>query len=50
MSFITENYVAIIMVLLALSEGLALFPGIKANSVFQLIVNLLKSLVPAKKE
>lgn len=50
MSFITDNYVAIIMVLLAISEGLALIPSLKANSILQLVIGILKSLVPAKKE
>lgn len=46
MAFIQENYMVILMALLALSEVLALFPNIKSNSVFQLIINALKSLVP----
>lgn len=48
MSFITDNWMVIVMALLALSEVLALIPSIKANSVFQMIVNLLKGLVPKK--
>ena len=50
MSFITENFVAIIVALLAISEVLALIPSIQANSIFQLIVNVLKGLVPKKAE
>jgi hypothetical protein len=46
MDFITENWIVILGALLALSEVLALIPGIKANSVFQLIVNVLLSLKP----
>lgn len=48
MEFIQEHYVAIIVALLAVSEVLALIPGIKANSIFQLVVNLLKGLLPKK--
>lgn len=40
--------VLILGVLLAVSEGLALIPAIKANSVFQLIFNILKSIAPKK--
>ncbi len=31
---------------LAVSELLALIPGVKANSIFQLVVNTLKALMP----
>lgn len=31
--------------LLALSEALALIPGVKSNSIFQLVVNLIKQLL-----
>ena len=34
--------------LLAISEGLALIPAIKSNSIFQLIWNVLKAIVPKK--
>ena len=34
--------------LLAVSEALALIPALKANSVFQLIVNVIKALVAPK--
>jgi hypothetical protein len=34
----------IVAALLAISECLALIPSVKSNGVFQLIVNLLKSL------
>ena len=37
MQFIIENKVAILSVCLAVSELLALIPGIKANSIFQLL-------------
>jgi hypothetical protein len=33
---------------LAVSEGLALIPGIKANSIFQLIYNFLKTMTGRK--
>lgn len=43
---LTMEQVAIIAgALLALSEALALIPSLKANSIFQLIVNLLKKAV-----
>ena len=35
--------------LLALSEALALIPAIKANSIFQVIYNVLKGLLPKDK-
>lgn len=43
-----ETWLIIIGAALALSEALALIPAIKANSIFQLIVNVLKGLAPAK--
>lgn len=39
------NSAMVLGILLALSEALALIPGIKSNSVFQLVFNFLKSLV-----
>lgn len=44
MGYIIEHKAAILGALLALSEVLALIPGIKSSSVFQLIVNSVKSL------
>jgi len=35
----------IAMAALAISEGLALIPGLKSNSLFQMIYNILKSIV-----
>lgn len=47
-SYITTNKVMILGVLFALSEALAFIPGIKANSVFQLIFGFLqKNQAPA---
>jgi hypothetical protein len=40
-----EMIIAILSALLAVSEGLSLIPGLKSNSIFQLIVNGLKALV-----
>lgn len=40
--------VIVLGALLAVSEVLALIPGLKANSIFQLVVNILKSLVGSK--
>jgi hypothetical protein len=42
--FTTENILIILGALLALSEVLALIPGIKSNSVFQLVINILKKV------
>ena len=44
MAYILAHQFEILGGLLAVSEALALIPGIKANSVFQLIVNAIKSL------
>jgi hypothetical protein len=41
---IVANKVIILGFLLALSEVLALIPSIKANSVFQIIVNAIKKV------
>lgn len=43
MKFIMQNWGAISTALLVISETLALSPKIKANSVFQLLTNLLKN-------
>lgn len=39
-----ENYVIILGALFAVSEALALIPQVKSNSVFQLVVSVLKKL------
>ena len=39
-----EIIMAVVVALLGLSEGLALVPAIKSNSVFTLIVNILKGI------
>lgn len=46
MQFLMAHYAVIVSALLAVSEALALIPGIEANSIFQMIVNGLKSLLP----
>lgn len=43
-----SQLVIILAAALALSECLALIPAIKANSIFQLVVGVLKSLAPKK--
>ena len=48
MNFITENWVAIVAILGAISEGLSLIPSVKSNGIFQLLSGLIKS-IPAKK-
>lgn len=40
------SLVLILSILLAVSEGLALIPQVKSNSIFQLVLNVLKSLAP----
>jgi hypothetical protein len=50
MQFIQENWGAIAAALLAVSEVLAAIPAIKSNSVFQLLVELVKKLSPKKSE
>lgn len=45
-----ETITIVIGVLLALSEGMALIPGLKSNSVFQLIFFILKAIAKAIKE
>jgi hypothetical protein len=42
----TVEFGIIIAALLAISEVLALIPSIGSNSIFQLIVNILRSLAP----
>lgn len=42
MQTIIDNWGAIAAALLVVSEALALIPAIKANSIFQMVVNLLK--------
>ena len=49
MSFLNENMISILVVLLAISEGLALIPKLKSNSVLTLVMNLLKMLIGDKK-
>lgn len=44
MAWVLANWSLIVSVLFGLSEVLALIPGIKANSVFQLVLNSLKGL------
>jgi hypothetical protein len=44
MEVILQNQVVVLAFLLALSEVLALIPSVKANSIFQLAVLLLKKI------
>lgn len=43
MTWLQQNIAMVLAVLLGLSESLALIPSIKANSIFQMIYNFLKS-------
>lgn len=45
MNNIIQNWGVIATALLAISEVLALIPSVKANSIFQLITNWLKSVI-----
>jgi hypothetical protein len=44
MEWMMEHQLVILAFALALSEVLALIPAIKANSIFQLVVELMKKL------
>lgn len=44
MNAIINNWGVICAALLAISEALALIPSVKANSIFQLITNWIKSV------
>ncbi len=46
MAWLQEHLVLILAVALGVSESLALIPVVKSNSIFQLVVNVLKALVP----
>lgn len=39
-----SNLSVILGAALALSEALALIPGVKSNSIFQVLINVIKSL------
>jgi hypothetical protein len=45
MEVIVANKVVVLGFLFALSEVLALIPAVKSNSVFQLVVNVLKKVL-----
>jgi hypothetical protein len=45
LAWIQANMGMVLGVLFAISEALALIPGVQSNSVFQLIYNTLKGLV-----
>lgn len=45
-----ETIVIILAALLAVSEALALIPALKSNGILQLIINVTKKLLPAKKD
>jgi hypothetical protein len=44
MDVIIANHVVILAALLAVSEALALIPAVKANSIFQLAVSVIKKI------
>lgn len=44
-----EQIMLYLAVALGISESLALVPALKANSILQLVVNVLKAIVPKKK-
>ncbi len=45
-----EKISLIMAVLLGVSEALSLIPQVKANGIFQLIISVLKKLVPENKK
>lgn len=45
-----ETLTIVIGVLLALSEGVALIPGLKSNSIFQLVFFILRAIAKGIKE
>jgi hypothetical protein len=45
-AFIIANKVVLLGFALALSEALALIPGVESNSIFQLVVNFIKKFKP----
>lgn len=49
MNFVVQNWEVIATALFAVSEVLALIPGVKANSVFQVLTGLLKKKAEEKK-
>lgn len=44
----SDKLALVLAVLLAISEGLAIIPALKANSVLQLVMNILKALAGKK--
>lgn len=48
MQFIHDNWAAISTVLLGISEGLSLIPGIKSNGIILALLNFVKSAVAPK--
>lgn len=44
LAFILANKLAIVTFLFGLSEFLSIFPGIKANGVYQMLANAIKGL------
>jgi hypothetical protein len=47
-AYFVAHQAVIVGFLFALSEVLALIPGVKSNSVFELFVSLVKKLAPKK--
>lgn len=49
MSFLVEHKVAVLAVLLAVSELLDAIPSIQASSIWKLVLGVIKGLAPAPK-
>lgn len=49
MQYIIDHWGVIATALLAVSEALALIPGLKSNGIVQAIINILKNVGPEKK-
>lgn len=47
-ALLIANKVTILAFLVALSEVLALIPGVKSNSVFEVVMGVLTKFVPTK--
>lgn len=48
MQFVIDNSAVLLGAALAVSEALSLIPAVKSNGIFQLIVNVIKSIAGKK--
>jgi hypothetical protein len=40
----TDYYLVVVTILLTISEALAMIPGLRSNSILQLIINILRAM------